>query len=136
MQLNLPVDVADVLQSLLNAAGHDACARPVPETLDALLPLTVVDPIGGGRRDVVLDRFAVRFYTWASTNADAIAESSAVMATLLLHEGEVLDGTTLYHVAPTAMPYEAPDPVHPDIPRACFTASVYLRANTTEITTP
>ena len=134
MQLNTPVDIADVLQSALNAAGRTACARPVPPNLGATLPMTLVEPMGGTRSDVVLDRFAVRFYTWASTEAAAIAESNVVFARLLLLEGTTTGGTNVYRVTPSAMPYEAHDPEHPTIPRACFTAHVYARAVTTETT--
>lgn len=134
MQLNTPVDIADVLQSALNAAGRTACARPVPSNLGATLPMTLVEPIGGSRYDVVLDRFAVRFYTWAATEAAAIAEANAVLARLLLLEGTTTGGTTVYRVTPSAMPYEAHDPAHPDLPRACFTAYVYARAVTTDTT--
>lgn len=135
MQLNVPVDIADVLQEALNAYGHDACARPVPGNLGAVLPLTLVEPMGGTRSDVVLDRFGVRLYTWGGTEEAAIAESRAVMATLCAHAGDVLDGTTLYEVIPAALPYPAHDTEHPDIPRACFTAYVRVRAQTIETTT-
>ena len=135
MQLNTPIDIADVLQAALNEGGRAACARPLPYDLASSLPLTLVETIGGSRRDVVLDRFAVRFYTWADTEADAIAESSFVMAWLLAHEGERMGGTTVYRVAPSAMPYPAHDTSHPDLSRACFTAYVYARASTIDITT-
>lgn len=131
MQLNVPIDIADACQQALNDAGVRACARPLPHDLAGRLPLTLVEPLpGGGRTDVVIDRFAVRVYTWADTPADAVAESSAAMAALVARQGATLGGSPCYRVTPSALPYEAHDPQHPDLARACFTAHMYVRANT------
>lgn len=131
MQLNVPIDIADACQRALNDAGVRACARPLPRDLADRLPLTLVEPLpGGGRADVVLDRFAVRVYTWAGTSAEAIAESSAAMAALVARQGETLGGQQCYRVTPSALPYDAHDPQHPDLARACFTAHMYVRAIT------
>lgn len=134
MQLNVPVDIADAIQVGLNAMGVNACAEPLPRSLATELPLTLVQPIGGGgRSDVVVDQFAVRLYTWADSDEAAIDESRHALAHLLLLEGQRVGGAQVYHVRPSAMPYPAPDPEHQDLPRACFTASVWARAETTEI---
>lgn len=131
MQLNVPIDIADAIQSVLNADGHNASARPLPRDFDQRMPFTLVEPIiGGGRTDVVLDRHPVRLYTYAATPAEAIAESSAVMAALINRVGGTLGGQPCYRVAPADMPYDAHDPEHPDVARACFTAQVYVRAIT------
>lgn len=131
MQVNVPIDVADAIQQALNAAGVNACARPLPRDLESALPITLVESLAGGARtDVVLDRFAVRLYTWAETPAEAVAESSAALAALVACQGGELGGQPCYRVTPTTMPYEAHDALHPDVPRACFTAHLYVRANT------
>lgn len=131
MQLNVPIDIADAVQSALNEADHNASARPMPRDFDQRLPYTLVEPLpGGGRTDVVLDRFAVRCYTYADTPAEAVAESSAVMAAIVATQGTTLGGMPCYRVTPSALPYDAHDPQHPDVARACFTAHMYVRANT------
>ena len=131
MQLNVPIDIADAVQAALNDAGIDSCARPLPHDLADHLPLTLVEALpGGGRTDVVLDRFAVRVYTWADTPADAMEVSCEAMAALVARQGATLGGSTCYRVTPSALPYEAHDPQHPDLARACFTAHMYVRANT------
>lgn len=132
MELNVPIDIADAVQDALNDAGHTACARPLPRNFPDHLPLTLVESLpGGGRTDVVLDRFAVRCYTYADTPAEAIAESGEVMAALIACQGGTLGGMPCYRVTPSALPYEAHDPQHPDVPRACFTAHMYVRCLTT-----
>lgn len=134
MQLNVPVDIADLVQSALNAHGVHACAEPLPRDLGASLPLTLVQPMGGGsRQDVALDRFAVRLYTYADEPKTAISAASLAVAALAATEGEVVDGTQVYRVQPTSTVYPAADPLHPDIPRACSTAYVWARATTTDI---
>lgn len=130
MQLNVPIDVADALQEALSEMGLNVCARPVPRDLDERVPLSCVESIGGGRGDVVLDRHAVRVYTWASTEADATAESCTVMSALAALSGEPIGGVQCYRVTITTLPYPAHDVEHPDLPRVCFTAQVYARAMT------
>lgn len=131
MQQNMPIDIADAIQSALNADGIHTCARPLPHDLAGNLPITLVETFqGGGRTDVVLDRYAVRLYTWAATPAEAVDESCRAFAALMSHQWGELDGHPCYRVSPSAMPYEAHDSQHPDIPRACFTAHLYVRAVT------
>lgn len=132
MQLNVPVDIADTLRTALADMGISACARPVPRDLASAVPLSCVEPIGGGRNDVVVDRFSVRVYTWAETEAEAVAESSQVVAALAALKGEVVDGTQVYRVTITTLPYPAHDTEHPDLARVCFLAQVHARATTIE----
>lgn len=134
-QINMPVDIADVLQTVLNDAHVNACAEPLPHDLVGNLPITLVQPISGSRSDIVLDRRAVRLYTWAETYAEADAHARNAMARILLAEGSMVGGVPLYHVVPATMPYTAYDPDHPTIPRVAQTMDVYIRALTTETTT-
>ena len=134
MQVNVPIDIADAVQQALAFAWHNASARPLPRDFADRLPFSLVEPLPGGERtDVVVDRFAVRVYTWAETPAEAIEESSAAMATLMACEGGMLGYTQCYRIVPTSQPYDAPDELHPTLSRACFTAQVYARAKTIEI---
>lgn len=133
MQILIPVDIADALQSLLNANGVRACAEPLPANMDELLPITLMQPIGGSRTVQVLDRHAVRLYTWAATLGAAIAECGKALAIIKASEGQTITGTQLYSVTPSAMPYPAHDTAHPNIPRACVTLDVYTRAVETTI---
>lgn len=134
MQLNVTVDAADIAQSILNAAGSTACARPLPHDLAAAVPITLVEPIGGDRSSIVLDRIPVRLYTWAETDAEAEAEAALAGARLAAAEGAMVSGTQLYRVALTGLPYPAHDPEHPDLCRAAQTAQLWLRATTQDVT--
>lgn len=129
-QLNLPVDIADALQAALNAANVRACAEPLPRDFQDNLPITLVQPIGGGRSSVILDRFGVRLYTWASSEAAAITAAGAAMAVVVALEGQTAGGSQIYRVIPSALPYMAYDPQNPTIPRASQTFDVYARART------
>jgi len=131
MQLNKSIDIADACQQALNDSGTNACAQPLPHDLDASIPITLVEALGGGERTArVLDRFPIRLTTWAKTPADAVAEANLAMARLMAYEGRKLGGVPCYRVTPTSTPYEPVDPYHPDIPRAVQTAHLWVRTIT------
>lgn len=128
MQLAVPVDVADVLQLALNAAGVTACAEPLPHDLGPRLPMTLVQPMGGSRSDVVLDMRSVRLYTWAETDAEADAEARRAAAALAAMDGSEVGGALVYRVTLTTLPYPAHDPEHPTLARCAQTLQAWVRA--------
>lgn len=131
MQINVSIDIADAIQTALNAAGTNACARPLPRDLEGSVPLTLVEPLGGGeRRDHVVDRFPVRLSTWAETDAEAIAEASLAMARLVACQWGDIGGVPCYRVSPLSLPYAAADPRHPDLARVIQTAHLWVRTQT------
>lgn len=132
MQLNVSIDIADAVQQMLNEVGVSACARPLPYDLDGMLPLVLVEALpGGARRSRVLDRHAVRISAWADTGTEARATVALAMAYLESCVGGTLGGVPCYRVTQSvAMPYEAMDPDHPDIPHAECTAHLWVRART------
>lgn len=133
MQINVSIDIADACQQALNDSGTHACARPLPHNLAAELPITLVEPLGGGeRRAQILDRFPIRLTTWAETPEDAVAEANLAMARLVTYEGREIGGVPCYRVTPLSTPYEPVDPRHPDIPRAIQTAHLWVRTITTD----
>lgn len=134
MQLNVSIDIADAVQEMLNGMGITACARPLPHDLEDRLPLVLVEAIpGGSRRFHVLDRHAVRLSAWAGTGAEARAIVALAMAYLENCVGGELGGVPCYRVTQSvAMPYEAMDPDHPDIPHAECTAHLWVRTKTIE----
>lgn len=133
MQILVPVDMAELGRTWLSENGCPACAEPLPRELADSLPLTLVQPFGGTRDVEVLDRHAVRLYTWADTYEDAITECGRAAAVLKAMEGHIVNGTQVYSVVVSALPYPAHDPLHEDIPRACTTLDIYARATITEI---
>lgn len=130
-EIQVSIDIADAVQAALNAAGTNACARPIPRDLASVLPLTLVEPLGGGeRRAVVLDRFPIRLSTWASTNAGAMQEAMLAMGRLLALEGGTVGGVPCYRVTLVSEPYEFVDPLHPDLQRVIQTAHLWVRTQT------
>lgn len=133
MQALIPVDVAEACRLWLVAHDVDACCDPLPQDLEHRLPLVLVQPLGGSRADVVVDSFGVRLYGWAATYEAAIANVSLAAGLLEAMAGQVVDGSQCYAVSVDALPYPAYDPSHQDIPRACTTATVTMRAKAIEI---
>lgn len=133
MQVQIPVDVCDACRKWLVSHGIDACCDPLPADLAARLPLVQVQSLGGLRNGVVVDRFGIRLYARAETHEEAIELASRAAGTIEGMAGQVVDGTQCYGVSITALPYPTFDPAHEDIPRACTTGTVVMRAKTIEI---
>jgi len=125
--MEVSIDIADALQSALNAAGRAASAVPLPDDFEESLPFTRVEPLGGRRRDLVIDTFNVHFDTWAERPSEAIGEANLVVATLLDMQGGMLGGVQCYSVALGSLPYEAVDADRPGLPMASFMAQVTVR---------
>lgn len=129
--MQVSIDIADAVQEALNERGTSACARPLPHDMTSRLPITLVEPLGGGERfSVVLDRMPIRMTTWAPTPARAVEEAALAYARLASCVGQSIGGVPCYRVSNTTEPYEAPDPAHPDIPRVIQTAHLWVRTKT------
>lgn len=133
MQIQVPVDVCDACRQWLDAHGIDACCDPLPPDLADRIPLVHVQPLGGSRNGVVVDRFGIRLYAHAATYEDAIALALRAAGVIEGMAGHVVDGSQCYSVSITALPYPAFDLEHENIPRACTTGTVVMRAKTIEI---
>lgn len=123
-----PLDAEDLLRADLNTDECPVFAPPVPDSLGSTLPTAMVKRDGGQRMNLVMDEHAVTVSVWASTWADAMREAdrlAGAVARLPMTQGT----TTQWRTADmTGLPSAAPDPAHPTIPRAQFTASVTCRA--------
>lgn len=123
-----PLDAEDLLRADLNTDECPVFAPPVPDSLGSTLPTAMVERDGGQRMNLVMDEHAVTVSVWASTWADAMREAdrlAGAVARLPMTQGT----TTQWRTADvTGLPSAAPDPAHPMIPRAQFTASVTCRA--------
>ena len=132
-QLNVPVDIADAVRAELESVGVNACCRPLPRDLEGSLPLTLVEPIGGGeRRAHVIDRFPVRLSTYADTSASAIKVASLAFACIEACVGRDVGDVRCYKVSSLSLPYDSTDPRHPDLARVLQTCHLWVRANTIE----
>lgn len=126
--MEVSIDVADALRLWLNGRGHSACARPLPPDLEGRLPLTRVTKLSGNRSNVVVDAHRVQLETWATTQAEAMAEAILVEAALHELPGTWLGGVPCYAVSVYAAPHDSHDPDHPDLCVAETFAEVVTRA--------
>ncbi len=123
-----PVDVEALLVSDLESAGITAFAPPAPQNLAALIPCVMVERQGGARLNHVMDSHDVVVYAWSATWAGATALGDVVAGIIARLPYEDGHATQWRRADLTALPYAAPDPDQPEIPRAQLTASVCCRA--------
>ena len=129
MTAGAPVDAEDALRrDLASASGADVFAPPVPSDLDARAPCAMVERDGGVRINEVMDSHNVTVSVWAGTWAEAMREAgdlAGALARLPSFGGASVQWRTAQL---TALPFNATDPAHPDIPRVQFAATATCRA--------
>lgn len=129
----ITVDVEDTLrqdipEALEGAFSIFGAAPPVPESLGSNLPLVIPERIGGSRYSLVLDAHSVAFDVYAATWGEAQEAAGQVVAAISeLPYRSGLAGA-YYSSEITTLPYNNPDPRHPDIPRVSVNAQVITRA--------
>lgn len=123
-----PVDAEDALRLDLSTDGCPVSAPPVPRDLGASLPVAVVQRDGGTRMNPVMDSHNVTVSVWAASWAEATREANRIagaLARLPSTPGTAVQWRT---AEITQLPFAAPDPAHPNVPRVQFAASVTCRA--------
>ena len=123
-----PIDVEEALSRDLSTTGCPVAPPPVPETLGEVLPRAEVRRDGGVRMNPVMDSHDVTVSVWAPTWAQATGEADRIagaIARLAATEGTSVQWRTS---SVTGLPFAAPDPAHPTIPRVQLTANVTCRA--------
>lgn len=122
------MDAEALLAADLSGERCSVFAPPVPETLGETLPCAMVERTGGTRLNPVMDRHDVAVYVWAGTWAEAMAEANRI-AGAIARLPDAPDTSTQWRTAElTSLPYAAPDPEQPSVPRAQFTAALTCRA--------
>lgn len=113
----------------------DAACTPLPERFATRLPFVWIQPLGGTRRDMVVDMTTVTCGVYAATWAaatDAAQLAHAIILNLPYEPDRLSDwkqSTALN------LPYEDPDPDRPDLPRVSFTVSLVMKATVRTIDT-
>lgn len=124
-----PVDVEDALRADLSTDALPVCAPPVPRDLERRFPCAVIERVGGARVNAVLDSHDLTASVWAGTWAQAMARANALAGAIARLESTVgASGVQWRTARPVSLPANAPDPLHPNIPRVQFTANVTCRA--------
>lgn len=112
----------------LAATGMSAFAPPVPETLGESLPCAMVERTGGTRLNHVMDAHYVTVYVWAATWEAATACANRVAGAIARLPDTAGTSTQWRAAELTSLPYAAPDPNQPSIPRVQMTATLTCRA--------
>lgn len=123
-----PVDAEHLLSLDLSTEGCPVSPPPVPATLGTSLPTAVVERDGGTRMNAVVDSHNVTVSVWGATWAEAMRAANAIAGAIARLPWT--DGlSTHWRTAQlTLLPFNAPDPVHPNIPRVQLAATVTCRA--------
>ena len=125
-----PRDVEDMLRADLSTESCPVAAPPVPPDLGTRLPRAMAQRDGGVRMNAVVDSHDVTVSVWAPTQAEAMAEAGRLAGEVARLPWREDESTQCMTADLTPLPFLAPDPAHPTIPRAQFTASVTCRATT------
>ncbi len=125
-----PVDAEALLAADLTTEACPVFAPPVPETLGQSLPAALVERTGGTRLNPVMDRHDVTVSVWAATWAEATAQAGRLAGAAARLPGSQGASVQWRACDLTALPFAAPDPQQPALPRVQFTAALTCRATT------
>ena len=115
-------DIETALYEELVRAGYSASAHIIPSSLGNHLPHIHVVRTGGYETDMVIETNQVDFDVYADNAADAMEQAS-----LLCGWVRELAGYICYASGITTLPYNNPDPRHPNIARATLKAQILVR---------
>ena len=119
-------DIETALYFRLTAGRYSASAHVIPAAVETMLPHIHVTRTGGFTTDMVEEENNVDFDVYAETQADAMEEASHLCGWVRALEGTTVD-TPCYASEVITLPYENPDPRHPNIGRATFKAQITVR---------
>lgn len=130
----IPRDAAAIMAvDIAATAGIAAAPLPVPEDLGADLPIAIVEPLGGRRSSVVIDRVPMSIEVYASTDAAAQTACARVCgAVASLGDGTAENASHWLSVDVSTLPYNDPDPRHPTLARWSCAIDAYIRAGVDE----
>lgn len=118
------VDIEGTLQAALEADGYTAAAPPVPANL---APSVYIHSTGGFSQSYVQDVHTVDFDAYDTTEAQAMSTACQLTEWVrALPERQGLEVPT-YAAEITTLPYNNPDPNHPTLKRATFSAQITTR---------
>lgn len=115
-------DIETALYERLNATGHSASAHAIPPDLGATLPHVHVVRTGGYEKELVIEINRVDFDIYAEDAADAMETACALCGWI-----RDLAGDFCYESEINTLPYNNPDPRHPNIARATVKAQILTR---------
>lgn len=117
-------DIETALQSLLETDGFSASAHALPKSLS--FPHVHVTRTGGYTMDMVVEYNMVDFDVYAQDPADSMTTASDLCA-WVRNLGAKVVGSYCYASEISTIPYDNPDPRHPNIGRTTFKAQILTR---------
>ena len=123
----MTADIEAGLGELLEAEGVSASAPPVPANLGDNLPHVHVTRTGGNRAIMVQDMHMVTLDVYADTEAAAMARADGLTAWAVMLAGQTIGGAYCHDARLNSIPYNNPDPRHPNIARASFGVQLRTR---------
>lgn len=140
-ELVTPIDIEAALAGYLFGKGVTASAPPLSADYADRLPFVLITRTGGSQRSRVLSTHSIDVDVYAATWAEAQSAANRIAGYVAQAELEDLtwrDGAlTLWcpcYTSKANMPYNNPDPRHPNVPRVTFSATVTTRAFVSELT--
>lgn len=125
------VDIETALYNALTADSYSASAHMIPHDLGSTCPHIHVVRTGGTTSDLVMESVNVDFDVYAGTSMDAMEAACALCGWVRGLAGGTLV-TPCYSAEVITLPYNNPDPRHPNIGRATLKAQIIVR--TQEVT--
>ena len=123
---NKSVDIETALYNLLTADHYSASAHIIPAGLENTLPHIHVVRTGGTTSDRVIEANSVDFDVYAGTQMDAMETACDLCGWVRDLVGQTV-GTQCYESEVITLPYNNPDPRHPNIGRATLKAQITIR---------
>ena len=120
------VDIETALYNALTADGYSASAHVIPHDLGSASPHIHVVRTGGTTSDLVIETVSVDFDVYAGTSMDAMEEACTLCGWVRGLAGGTLV-TPCYSAEVSTLPYNNPDPRHPNIGRATLKAQIEVR---------
>lgn len=125
--MRVSIDIETALYDLLTADGYSASAHAIPATLGQTLPHVHVVRTGGYTSDRVMDFNSVDIDVYAELQSDAMEAAAVLTGWVRDLEGGTIGGSPCYSAEISTLPYQNPDPRHPNIGRATFKAQITIR---------
>lgn len=125
------IDIETALCEFMESDGYSASAHRIPATLGQSLPHVHVVRTGGTTSDMVIESNNVDFDVYAEDEADAMTAASNLCAWIRALPGSRLE-TYCYTSEVTTLPYNNPDPRHPNIGRVTAKAQINTRTAETQ----
>ena len=115
-------DIETDLYNMLTKSDYSASAHLIPASLGSELPHVHVVRTGGYESDLVVETNYLDFDVYANDAAEAMAAAAKLCGWV-----RDLTGDYSYKSEITTLPYNNPDPRHPNVARATFKAQILTR---------